>query len=58
MYTAVMSEQGVLYVRIPQDMKDALQSWADEEVRPLNFHVTKLLQDALRAAGRWPGKAP
>lgn len=41
-------------LRIDADTLDALQRWADEELRSLNGEIEWLLREALRKRGRLP----
>jgi len=40
-------------LRISADVLDALQRWADDELRSANAQIEYVLRDALRKAGRW-----
>ncbi|PCI58757.1 MAG: Arc family DNA binding domain-containing protein [Kordiimonadales bacterium] len=39
-------------LRIHADVLDAIQRWADDELRSANAQIEYLLRDALRRAGR------
>jgi hypothetical protein len=39
-------------LRISADVLDAVQRWADDELRSVNAQIEYLLRDALRKAGR------
>jgi len=39
-------------LRINSDILDAVQRWADDELRSANAQIEYLLRDALRKAGR------
>jgi len=39
-------------LRINADVLDALQRWADDELRSVNAQIEYLLRDALRKSGR------
>jgi hypothetical protein len=41
-------------LRIEQDVLDAVQRWADDDLRSLNAHIEFLLRRALQDAGRTP----
>lgn len=41
-------------LRLDPQVHDALQRWADDELRSLNNHLDYLLREALRKAGRKP----
>ena len=49
-----MSERKAFLVRLDPALHDALQRWADDELRSLNAQVSYLLRDALLRAGRLP----
>ena len=40
-------------LRISVDVLDAVQRWADDELRSANAQIEYVLRDALRKAGRW-----
>ena len=42
-------------LRISADVLDAVQRWADDELRSVNAQIEYLLRDALRKAGRIRG---
>lgn len=46
-----MDKNATLVVRLPADVKAALQKMADEDRRTLSGMVVKLLADALQEAG-------
>ena len=41
-------------LRLRPDVHEALQRWANDELRSLNGHVEYLLRRALKQAGRLP----
>ena len=47
-------------LRISAEVLDAVQRWADDELRSLNAQIEYVLRDALRKAGRLkpPGDDP
>lgn len=47
-----MSEKKAYPLRINAQVLDAVQRWADDELRSLNAQIEYLLRDALRKAGR------
>jgi len=47
-----MSEKKAYPLRISVDVLDAVQRWADDELRSVNAQIEYLLRDALRKAGR------
>lgn len=40
-------------LRIGTDVLDAVQRWADDELRSVNAQIEYVLREALRKAGRW-----
>jgi hypothetical protein len=53
---AVAEKKGFL-LRIDRETLDALQKWAEDDLRSLNGHLEFLLRDALKRAGRMPKPA-
>lgn len=53
-----MSEKKAYPLRISAPVLDAVQRWADDELRSLNAQIEYLLRDALRKAGRLKPPAP
>ena len=49
------AEKKAYPLRISADVLDALQRWADDELRSANAQIESVLRDALRKAGRWKG---
>ncbi len=49
-----MAERKPFLLRLDPTTYEALQRWADAELRSLNAQIEFLLRDALRAAGRLP----
>jgi hypothetical protein len=47
-----VSEKKAYPLRISSDVLDALQRWAEDELRSLNAQIEYVLRDALRKAGR------
>lgn len=47
-----MSEKKAYPLRINTKVLDALQRWADDELRSVNAQIEYVLRDALRASGR------
>jgi hypothetical protein len=45
-------------LRIDRDLHEALQRWADDDLRSLNGQIEFLLRRALRDAGRAPKPRP
>jgi hypothetical protein len=52
-----MSERKAFLIRVDPALLEALQRWADDDLRSLNAHIEFLLRDALRRSGRKPAKA-
>ena len=53
-----MSEKKAYPLRINAQVLDAIQRWADDELRSVNAQIEYVLRDALRKAGRLPPQAP
>lgn len=53
-----MAERKPFLLRIDREVLDALQRWADEDLRSLNAQIDFLLRRALREEGRLPRKEP
>ena len=49
-----MSEKKAYPLRISAPVLDAVQRWADDELRSVNAQIEYVLRDALRKAGRLP----
>jgi hypothetical protein len=49
-----MAERKAFLVRIDPALHDALQRWADADLRSLNAQIEFLLRQALADAGRLP----
>jgi hypothetical protein len=47
-----MSEKKAYPLRINAEVLDAMQRWADDELRSLNAQIEYVLRDALRKSGR------
>ena len=47
-----MSEKKAYPLRINAEVLDAIQRWADDELRSVNAQIEYVLRDALRKAGR------
>jgi hypothetical protein len=52
------TEKRAFLLRIDSEIYEALQLWADDELRSVNGHLEFLLRDALRRAGRLPRSRP
>ena len=54
-----MPDRKTFLLRLGPDVHQALQRWADDDLRSLNGQIEFLLRQALRAAGRLPvARAP
>ena len=51
-----MAERKSFLLRMDRDVLDALQHWANDDLRSLNGHIEFLLRRSLREAGRDAGK--
>lgn len=49
-----MSEKKAYPLRINTQVLEAMQRWADDELRSLNAQIEYVLRDALRQSGRLP----
>lgn len=49
-----MAQRKVFPLRLDPAVYEALQRWADAELRSVNAHIEFLLRRALREAGRFP----
>ncbi len=47
-----MADKKAFALRLGADVMEALQRWADDELRSVNGQVEYVLRDALRRAGR------
>jgi hypothetical protein len=47
-----MNEKKAYPLRINAQVLDAIQRWADDELRSVNAQIEYLLRDALRKSGR------
>ncbi len=50
-----MAERKPFLLRIDRDVLDAVQRWADDDLRSLNAQIDFLLRRALKQAGRGKG---
>ncbi|MGH8123943.1 MAG: Arc family DNA-binding protein [Rudaea sp.] len=48
----MVAEKKAYPLRISSDVLDAVQRWADDELRSVNAQIEYLLRDALRKAAR------
>lgn len=53
-----MAERKAYPLRISAEVLDAMQRWADDELRSVNAQIEYVLRDALRRAGRLPKPPP
>jgi hypothetical protein len=51
-----MAERKAFLVRLDPALHEALQRWADADLRSLNAQIEFLLRRALKDAGRLPGR--
>ncbi len=49
-----MAERKAFLLRVDPALLEALQAWADEELRSLNGQIEYLLRQALKERGRLP----
>ena len=43
-------------LRIPEEIWQAMRRWSDDELRSVNAQIEWVIRDALRKAGRLPGR--
>lgn len=53
-----MAEKKAYPLRISSDVLDAMQRWAQDELRSVNAQIEYVLRDALRKAGRINSSSP
>lgn len=54
-----MAERKPFLLRVDRELLDAVQRWANHDLRSLNGQIEFLLRDALKRSGRAPkGAAP
>ncbi|HEY0180674.1 MAG TPA: Arc family DNA binding domain-containing protein [Dokdonella sp.] len=53
-----MADKKAYPLRVSATVLDAMQRWADDELRSLNAQIEYVLRDALRRAGRLKPAAP
>jgi hypothetical protein len=51
------AEKKAYPLRISVEVLDAVQRWADDELRSANAQIEYVLREALRRNGRWKGPA-
>lgn len=49
-----MAERKAFPLRIHKDVFDAIQKWADDDLRSVNAQIEFVLRDALKRRGRVP----
>ncbi len=49
-----MAEKKPFLLRVDRELLDAVQRWANDDLRSLNGQIEFLLRDALKRAGRSP----
>ena len=52
-----MAEKKPFLLRVDRELLDAVQRWANDDLRSLNGQIEFLLRDALKRAGRAPKPA-
>ena len=52
-----MADRKPFLLRIERDVLDALQRWADDDLRSLNGQIEFVLRRALKDSGRFPPRA-
>ena len=53
-----MAERKPFLIRVDRDVLDAVQRWANDDLRSLNAQIEFLLRRALRTEGRLPPAGP
>jgi hypothetical protein len=51
-----VAERKPFLIRVDRDLLDALQRWADDDLRSLNAQVEFVIRDALKRAKRLPDR--
>jgi len=49
-----VAERKAFLLRVDRDLLDAVQRWADDELRSLNGQIEFLLREAVRRRGKAP----
>ena len=52
-----MTERKSFLIRVDPALLDAVQRWANDDLRSLNAHIEYLLREQLKRAGRLPKAA-
>jgi hypothetical protein len=53
-----VAEKKPFLLRVDRELLEALQRWANDDLRSLNGQLEYLLRDSLKRAGRAPKSAP
>jgi hypothetical protein len=53
-----VAEKKAYPLRISSDVLDAMQRWAQDELRSVNAQIEYVLREALRKSGRMPPSPP
>lgn len=53
-----MAERKSFLLRVDRELLDAVQRWANDDLRSLNGQIEFVLRRALREAGRTPSSRP
>jgi hypothetical protein len=53
-----VSERKPFLLRVDKSLLDAMQRWANDDLRSINGQIEFVLRDALRRAGRTPSSTP
>ncbi len=53
-----MADRKTFLLRVDAALLDALQRWANDDLRSANAQIDHLLREALKRAGRLPTKLP
>lgn len=51
-----MSTRKAFALRVDEKILDAMQRWANDDLRSMNAQIEYVLREALRKSGRLPGK--
>ena len=52
-----MAERKSFLIRVDRELLDAVQRWANDDLRSLNGHIEFLLRECVKRAGRLPEPA-
>jgi hypothetical protein len=53
-----VAERKAFLIRIDRALLDAMQRWANDDLRSLNGQIEMVLREALKRAGRLPKEDP